>query len=327
MILPLLFSISAWIPYATEARGIPDLAPHISEFTNISPFVYDITGTSTITDEGGVSKGNWSATFSSARADGVEIFPTLVWGNPDEMHTVLSNPQFALAHIASIVSIAKQNNFDGIDIDYEGMYPSDRIFFTQFLAELSTALHANGKTLVCTVEAKASEYQNIANACDQVRIMAYDKYYYDFTSNSFSTTTPLTLSVTNAPLSFDKIAIAAAEKYIPASRIILGIPTYGYDFSYSIHGVTRSVARYATYSYTDTIALAQSVAAKVYTTAQDEKYFLYASKGVNHFVVFSDSKTLSDRLALAKSLGIGGVAIFKIDGKEDPAIWNALTER
>lgn len=325
MILPLLFSISAWIPYATESKGIPDILPHISEFTNISPFVYDVPQyTSTITDEGGVSAGKWNAVFSAARADGVKIIPTVIWGFKDNIHTMLSSPQNMLANIASIVSIANKNDFDGIDIDYEGMYLSDHALFTQFLTELSAGLHANGKTLVCTVEAKSADYQGIASACDQVRVMAYDRYFYDFGGDIFSTTTPLSISVTNAPLSFDKSAIAEAEEYIPKSKIIIGIPTYGYDFTYSIHGMTRNVTRYATYSYTDAIALAQNVGAKVYTTSQDEKYFLYTSNGVSHYVVFSDSQTLSDRLALAKSLGIAGVAIFKIDGKEAPDIWNSL---
>ncbi len=155
------------------------------------------------------------------------------------------------------MSIVNQNNFDGIDIDYEGKYLSDHFLFSQFLSELSSALHQNGKILICTVEAKDSEYQNIDASCDQVRVMAYDKYFYDFGSGHFSTTTPLSISVTNAPLSFDKSVVADAEKYIPANKIILGIPTYGYDFSYSIKSGIRNVNWYAAYSYTDAVAKAK----------------------------------------------------------------------
>ena len=320
----ILFSISAWIPYASEMRGIPDTIAHIQNLTEINPFVYDIRATSTITDEGGVSIGKWSGVFSSARANGTRIIPTIIWGNKDQIHAMLSATSSRAAHISSIVSIVSQNDFDGIDIDYEGKYPSDHDLFAQFLSELGAALHSQGKILSCTVETKESEYQNIASSCDEVRIMAYDKYYYDFGVSPFSTTTPLSVSITNAPLSFGKSVIASAEKYIPASKIILGIPTYGYDFTYSIHGVTRNVDWYAAYSYTDAIAKAKTFNAVIHRTVQDEKYFLYTSHGLHHFVVFSDAATFTDRLALAKSLGLAGIAIFKIDGKEDSTIWNAI---
>ena len=324
IIAAVLFSISAWIPYATEVRGIPDLLPHISSFTSISPFVYDITGTSTITDEGGVAKGTWAKVFSSAQVNKVKIIPTIVWGNKDQIHSMLESTSTQATHISSIVSIVSHNNFDGIDIDYEGKYPSDHSLFSIFLSELSSTLHSRNKILVCTVEAKDSEYQNIADSCDQVRVMAYDKYFYDFGSGHFSTMTPLSVSVGNAPLSFDKSAIADAEKYIPAGKIILGIPTYGYDFTYSIKNGARIVNWYAAYSYTDAVAKAKTYGATIHTTAQDEKYFVYTSRGVSHFVVYSDAQTLADRVALAKSLSLGGVAVFKIDGKEDPNIWNNL---
>ncbi len=102
IIAAVLFSISAWIPYATESKGIPDILPRVSEFTNISPFVYDITGTSTITDEGRVSKGNWTAVFSAARADSVKIIPTIVWGNKDQIHAMLSATSTRAAHDTAI---------------------------------------------------------------------------------------------------------------------------------------------------------------------------------------------------------------------------------
>jgi len=42
------------------------------------------------------------------------------------------------------------------------------------------------------------------------------------------------------------------------------------------------------------------------------------------YLVWSDAKAIADKVALAKRLGVRGVAIFKIDGGEDPGMWGVL---
>ena len=41
-------------------------------------------------------------------------------------------------------------------------------------------------------------------------------------------------------------------------------------------------------------------------------------------MVWSDAQAIKSKIDLAKKLGVRGVAIFKIDGGEDPAMWEIL---
>jgi spore germination protein YaaH len=46
--------------------------------------------------------------------------------------------------------------------------------------------------------------------------------------------------------------------------------------------------------------------------------------GTYNIVWWSDAKAIKDKIALAKKLGVRGISIFKIDGGEDPALWDIL---
>ena len=63
------FEVSGWMPYWRAATSTNDVLPHLSELTEINPFVYSMTTTGTIVDNGPMTAANWNATlWSSARS-------------------------------------------------------------------------------------------------------------------------------------------------------------------------------------------------------------------------------------------------------------------
>ena len=43
-----------------------------------------------------------------------------------------------------------------------------------------------------------------------------------------------------------------------------------------------------------------------------------------NYMTWSDSVAIADKVALAKQLGIRGVAVFSLGGAEDQAMWSVL---
>ena len=43
-----------------------------------------------------------------------------------------------------------------------------------------------------------------------------------------------------------------------------------------------------------------------------------------NYLSWSDAQAIADKVALARKLGVRGIAVFKFDGGEDPAMWDVL---
>ena len=96
---------------------------------------------------------------------------------------------------------------------------------------------------------------------------------------------------------------------LPTCRLKLcvhGLPTQSELASYAPQGTPT--------------ALLASMGAVAYAKAA-------ATQAPFYMLWWSDSKAIADKVALAKKLGLRGVAVFKMDGGEDQAAWTSLKRR
>jgi Predicted glycosyl hydrolase len=70
---------------------------------------------------------------------------------------IINDTVLSSVNIASLVNLAVDRGYDGIDLDYEDLPAADRAVFTAFVDRLAAALHAHEKLLTINVYAKTAE--------------------------------------------------------------------------------------------------------------------------------------------------------------------------
>ena len=234
------FEISGWIPYWRTATGTADVLPHLSQLTEVNPFGYTVKTDGSLYDAAKIEQGAWDSFIKQARAKKVRVIPTVMWSDTDAIDAVLSDKKLRSAHVDAIVTMVNRNNFDGVDIDYEGKRASNRDDYSAFLKELYTKM--GKKWVMCTIEARtppdslyntipedleyANDYKAINKYCDRVRLMTYDQESADLKLNKASKGlyTPIA-----DPAWITKV-INLTTKDIAKSKIMLGVATYGYIY-------------------------------------------------------------------------------------------------
>jgi spore germination protein YaaH len=258
---------------------------------------------------------------SDAAARGVAVAPSIAnvedgrWQG-DLVAAIVADPGRRSAHVAAIVDLVRARHWPGIDIDYESLPAGARAAYSAFVAELAAALHRVPATLSVTVHAKTAEpgdwagaraqdWHAIGAAADEVRVMAYDYSQED------SPPGPI------APPDWVGRVLKLATASIPAGRVVLGVPTYGYDWTAGAGAVPVQWA--------DATATARAHGVTPARDATEPWYAYVDSRGRHHTVWYEDARSLAAKLAVAKRYGVTRLVLWRLGG-EDPAIWSTLRE-
>ena len=243
----------------------------------------------------------------------------------------------------SCAAFVKEHGLDGVDLDWEYPVsggaagnihrPADRENFTLLLQELRTQLdrqgRRDGKDYSLTIAGAAgSWYLNqieavkAADIVDHIFLMGYDLHgpwdrYADFNA-------PLYAPSGASPQGKSSVAAcveAYLQKGVPAEKIVLGMPLYGYAYQ----GVSsKGNGLYSTYSSVKSVSYKtlkksylNSTAYRQFRHGEAQVPYLYGSRT---FVSYDDEASLAAKAALAKSLGLGGIGFWEISQDDGGAL-------
>ncbi len=247
----------------------------------------------------------------------------------------------------SVVAFIKQYGFNGVDIDWE--YPvsgglptnitrsADKQNFTLLLQKLREKLDAQGaidgqKYLLTIAGGAGSTYVanteliKIAGYVDYATIMTYDIHgtwdsYTDFSAPLY---TPTDVSP-QYKLSVDQSIKAWTSAGFPASKIVLGVPFYGYMYNNVTgggNGLYKPFSGGSAISYDKILSsyLTDSSYTKYFHTVAFVPWLFNGST----FISYDDETSVAHKAKYIVANNLAGVGIWELSQNKGGQLLNAL---
>ncbi len=257
------------------------------------------------------------------------------WDDSAGFSDAAASPESRRTFARSCVDLLAAHGLDGVDLDWEYPVsggapgtvhrPQDKENFTLLLRELRRALdqqgRRDGKRYVLTIAGAVNggylssiEPQAAAEIVDHIFLMAYDLHGPWDASTGFNA--PL-YTPSDGPLrsraSVDGGISAWLGRGVPAEKLVLGMPLYGYIFQ----GVSsRGNGLYQSFDSAKSVswdkvkeAYLNRSAYRKFRHEEAEAPYLYGNRA---FLSYDDPDSIAAKAALARRRGLGGVGFWEL---------------
>lgn len=212
--------------------------------------------------------------------------------------------------IENVVTTMQAKGYSGLDVDFEFIFPEDGPAYAAFIRRLRARLAPLGYPVIVALAPKTSAdqkgllyeghiYGALGAAADKLLLMTYE---WGYTYGP-----PMAV----APLPNVRRVVEYAVTEIPAGKLWLGIPNYGYDWPLPfVKGQTKATS--ISNQYAVSLARRYGVAIEYDKTAQSPWFRYDDEDGVRHEVWFEDARSIRAKLALVPEYGMDGVGYWNL---------------
>ncbi|WP_294532159.1 LysM peptidoglycan-binding domain-containing protein [uncultured Pseudoflavonifractor sp.] len=299
-------------------REIQALLPYL---TYLTPFTYGITS------QGKLIPPDDSTLISTALQSGTAPLLHLSTlteegGFSNELASLVLNDMAVQdALIDNLEETVLERGYQGLDVDFEFVFPQDAGAYADFLGRLTAHFNPMGYPVIAALAPKTSadqkgqlyeghNYRAIGEAVNRAFLMTYE---WGYTYGP-----PMAV----APLPNVQQVVEYALTEIPAEKLWLGIPNYGYDWTLPF---VQGESRARSLSSQEAVALAIRYSAEIqYSVQAQSPFFYYTDEGAAaHVVWFEDARSIRAKLALVPRYGLSGVGYWNLM-RAFPQNWRVL---
>ena len=264
--------------------------------------------------DGSITSRVQPAVVAQMRAWGLKVVPMVAkWSWNDKMHGFFASSAARNRAAARLADLVVSGDYDGIHIDIENIEPRDALALEAWVADISARMRANGRLMTMALPARTVKggsaphfnYARLGKQLDLAVIMAYDYSYAGGPPGPV------------APIGWGREVAAYAAGQIPRSKVLLGVPWYGYDWNLS----TRRAATYVSYGEAAAKPGKHGYDGRVHAAA-----VRYSVNGQQHELWYENAQSTKAKFEVVVGQGLGGWAAWRL-GYEDPAVWGLIAPR
>lgn len=225
--------------------------------------------------------------------------------------------------IDRLLKLLKENNMDGINIDFENVYLKNKELLVQFVRELTPIFHENGLvvSIDVTVIGGSDNWSNfldrkaLGEVVDYMAVMTYDEHW---------ATSPKSGSV--ASIGWVERGIERIIEEVPAEKLLLGVPFYTRIWTETPSSENPDKVTVKSKAISIKVArkiLERDDITKVWDEEAGQYYISYVENNKLNKIWFEDAKSIKLKTDLVKKFNLAGVAAWR-RGFETEEIWSTI---
>ena len=223
----------------------------------------------------------------------------------------------------ALVAALRAKAMDGVNLDFEGLGAADRAGFARFVAQLAAIVHRADPRYQVSIDTYGGSATDpggffdiaaLSPSVDAFFVMAYDMESPGRASPN---------AALSGPGPTDAAAVKSYSSLVPPSKVILGVPFYGYDWA-TTSGAPGAAA--ISGPTPETYAqIARAGRLELWDTEGAVPWTSYQSGGTWHETYYDNPTSAALKAQLAEAHHLAGVGVWALgmDGN-DPAMLAAL---
>lgn len=241
--------------------------------------------------------------------------------NTDLAHAILSNPTLSNKVFIAMEEQLIAKGFQGVNVDFEHMQPTDRPLYNEFIRELHARMHSKGYSVSIAMGPKTSDephaawmgafdYRTLGSIVDFLMLMTYE---WGWVGGP-----PMAI----APIDQVRAVLEYATSVIAPDKILMGFAMYGYNWQ--IPDTKNNLATGISPNKAQNVAIEKGANVR-FNPFSASPMFHYYMGNQEHEVWYEDPKSILAKFHLVYEMNLRGIS-FWVLGQSFPQLWKLVAD-